>query len=93
MMKKSFSLMDAGAERRVTCRADRPIPGRAQPHTTLNIIPHLYLISLANDYLKDPALLGVSFRPIMDRQAAAGRRYWNPFDAAAVLVDQTRRNT
>jgi hypothetical protein len=49
MMKKSFSLMDAGAERRVTCRADRPIPGRAQPHTTLNIIPHLYLISLAND--------------------------------------------
>jgi hypothetical protein len=53
MMKKSFSLMDAGAERRVTCRADRPIPGRAQPHTTLNITPHLYLISLANDYLDE----------------------------------------
>src|SRR4051812_31678361 len=32
----------AGAERRVTCRADRPVPGRAKPHTTLNIIPHLY---------------------------------------------------
>jgi hypothetical protein len=42
MAKKSFSLMDAGAERRVTCRA--------QPHTTLNIIPHLYLMSLAVRY-------------------------------------------